>query len=466
MKNADGKGEFILKTKIKHGLVSTFSIFIMVIFLLAVNLFINKFDLKYDLTKEKLYTISEQTKKIIDGVNQKINIYVLASSQNTNLVMSKLLEQYNTKNIKVEYKDPAKFPGFAKKFETGDPISDNSIIVSGEKNFKVIDANDLASYDYDYETFQTKLKSIDVEPQVTNAIRYVLNESSPVIYYLIGHGELKFDDTYKKQIALANYQIKDLDLITTNEIPSDCKILFITTAKRDWTSNEAAKIDKFLQGGGKAIFCIDCIKDDFANMTKVIKNYGFEFAKAIVVENSGSNFTDNNNLYLLPNYTDNEITHQLEEKKYKMFVPFCQSISINDNENVKPLLISSDNSYGKTNFESNTIAKEKNDLSGPLNLAILSAKNKTKIIAVGSTSVLDPAANSYIGGTNSEFIVRALNYLNGEDNNLYIPPKTHEAERIVFTQRQSLLISAACTIIIPCVIFVIGFIIVRGRRKK
>ena len=162
------------------------------------------------------------------------------------LITTKLIEQYKTKNINVEYKDTEKYPDFVKKFETTDQISPNSIIVSGENKYKVIDFNDLVSYDYDYSTFQTKVKSIDVEPELTNAIRYVTSNQTPVIYKLIGHGEQNLNEDYKKQIELANYEIKDLDLIGQTKIPDDYKIIFITTPQRDWTQEEMQAIDKFL----------------------------------------------------------------------------------------------------------------------------------------------------------------------------------------------------------------------------
>jgi ABC-type uncharacterized transport system involved in gliding motility, auxiliary component len=459
------KEEIILKKQIKYGLKSSITILIVIAFLICLNLFVNKFDLKYDLTKEKLYTVSEQTKKIIDNVNQKINIYVLASKENTNLITTKLIEQYKTKNINVEYKDTEKYPDFVKKFETTDQISPNSIIVSGENKYKVIDFNDLVSYDYDYSTFQTKVKSIDVEPELTNAIRYVTSNQTPVIYKLIGHGEQNLNEDYKKQIELANYEIKDLDLIGQTKIPDDCKIIFITTPQRDWTQEEMQAIDKFLQDGS-AIFCIDYVKDEFINMTSLMKKYNFEFGKSIIIENNSSNFTGNNNLYLIPNYTENEISHEFEEKHYKLLVPFCQNIFINDDENIKALLESSDNSYGKTNLESQSITKEANDIDGPLNIAVLAEKENSKIIAIGSTSILDSNINSYVGGTNCDFIISSINYLNGQSDNLYIPPKTHETNHINFTQKQIILISTASTLLFPCIIFIIGIVIIRKRRQK
>lgn len=459
------KEETNLNKKLKYGAISSVSIIIIAVVLTCVNMFANKFDIKYDLTKEKLYTISEQTKKIINGLNQKINIYVLSAEDKNNLIMNKLIDQYKSKNIKVEYKDPEKFPQFTSKYESQEKISPNSIIIETEKKFKVIDANDLVSYDYDYVTYQTKIKSIDVEPQITNAIRYITSSHTPVIYKLIGHNEQDLDESYKKQIELANYQIKDLDLITEQKIPDDCKILFITTPQRDWTSEESLAIDNFFSTGNALIF-MDYTNEHFPNMINTIKKYGFEFANSIIVESNSKNFAGNNNTYLIPNYTDNEICYTLAEKKYKLLVPICRSILINDNEKVRTLLESSKNSYGKVNLNSSTISKESKDLPGPLNIAVYCENEKSKIIAVGSTSILDKNINSYIGGSNCDFVINSINNLTGEQENLYIPPKTHETNRINFTHKEIMIISAISIIILPSLVFFIGAVIIKKRNAK
>ena len=124
-----------LDRKTKYGLRSTFMVLSVTLFLVLLNIFVNKFDLKYDLTKEKIYTISDETKKIINAVTQKINIYFLDSKEHVSLVMSKLLDQYKTENINVDYKDPKKFPEFAKSFESTKEIQDGSIIVKAKNKF-------------------------------------------------------------------------------------------------------------------------------------------------------------------------------------------------------------------------------------------------------------------------------------------------------------------------------------------
>jgi len=454
---------------LQRGLISGIIMIFIVAGLLLLNSLVSRLDWKYDLTREKLYTLSEQTKEIINNLDQKINIYALFSPEdNNNLIMKNLLEDYKSENINLEYKNPEKYPEFAKTYETdGNKISEQSIIVASEKKFKVIDSSSLVSYEYDYSdmsNFKKKIKSIDLEPEVTNAIRYVTSDTVPVIYKLIGHGEKDLTQSYKKQISLANYEIKDLNLILEQKIPDDCEIIFITTPEKDWTDQESDLIEKFLLNKS-GVFFMD-YSERFNNITRVAKKFGFEFGHTIILEDSSENFIGNNNAYLVPNYAGHSITHNLEEKKYKLLITFCQNIFVDkaQEDKIKIILESSKNSFGKINLRSNLI--DDGDPVGPLNIAIAREENKAKLVAVGSESLLDENINSYIAGTNCDFVISVINWLSGDQEVIYIPVKTHEATRVNFNHRESLILALFSIIILPLSLFLAGIFVIRSRRLK
>lgn len=452
--------------KIKRGFYSVFFMFFFVAVLVLANLIIENYDFKYDLTKEKFYSLSEQSLKIINDLKEKINIYVLSAPEENNFMVNKLLEKYKSKNINLEYKSQEKVAVFKKKFEIGGEIPDGSIIVEAKNKFKIIKPEDFFEYDFDYTTFQQKLKGINIEPEITNAIYYVTNDFSPKIYKLNGHGEEDLNDVYKKQIEFAGYELKDLDLLNEKKVPDDCEILFITTPEKDWTEQEKNLIDDYLSEHSAIIF-MDLTNKSFDNLNALTKKYGFEFKNGLVIENSGENFLRDYKTYLIPNYTQNEICDKLQDKKYKLLIPFCQHIFINQDENIKVLLESSKDSYAKINPDSKNIEKEKNDLSGPLNLAIYYSKDKTKIIAVGSKYILEPEINNFVRGSNLDFLISALNNLCANKNkSLYVPPKNYDKKYISFTHNQALIISVTSIIIIPLIIFVVGLIIIKKRQNQ
>ena len=54
----------------------------------------------------------------------------------------------------------------------------------------------------------------------------------------------------RKKMELENYEIKNLSLLTEDEVPSDAAILMIIAPQRDMTDEEEEKIRKYLDNKG------------------------------------------------------------------------------------------------------------------------------------------------------------------------------------------------------------------------
>ena len=122
---------------------------------------------RVDLTTAQLYSLSDQTEKIVKGLKNEVTIYHFAKE--TSPTVNDLLTEYKGINQgKLSFKviDPQKDPGLAKKF--GVRSFGETVVASGEKHEKV-------------DTAQ--------EESVTNAILKVTREKNKVIYFTQGHNE-------------------------------------------------------------------------------------------------------------------------------------------------------------------------------------------------------------------------------------------------------------------------------------
>ena len=166
-----------------------------------------------DLSTQKLYSIGDQTKKVLKKLDKDVEIYYIAQSGSESSDIQKLLEKYEegSDHIKVEQKDPAVNPKFVSQY-TSDGVSNNSVIVvCGDKN-KVIDNNSLYETTVNYQTYSSEVTGFDGEGQITSAINYVTSDSMPVMYTLEGHDEATMSDTLKDTIQKANIDIQSLNL--------------------------------------------------------------------------------------------------------------------------------------------------------------------------------------------------------------------------------------------------------------
>ena len=372
------------KKNLKHGSYSMGAITIFIAIIVVLNLVLQEVPSKYreiDLSTQKLYSIGDQTKKVLKKLDKDVEIYYIAQSGSESSDIQKLLEKYEegSDHIKVEQKDPAVNPKFVSQY-TSDGVSNNSVIVvCGDKN-KVIDNNSLYETTVNYQTYSNEVTGFDGEGQITSAINYVTSDSMPVMYTLEGHDEATMSDTLKDTIQKANIDIQSLNLLTMDSVPDDADILFIFAPAKDISEDEASKIISYLENGGKALIVSNYSSEEMPNFASVLENYGVKTADGIVLEGDTNHYISQNPSYLLPNIESNDITSSLSSGSRYILMPLAQGIVKSDNYRdsleITDILTTSDGSYSKVNVEDmQTMEKESDDIDGPFAVGVSITEN-------------------------------------------------------------------------------------------
>ncbi|MCL2461303.1 MAG: GldG family protein [Defluviitaleaceae bacterium] len=440
--------------KFRYGAFSTLMAIVVVAILVVINLVVGQMKVSIDMTSTQKYTISSQTKDILKNLNQDITIYTLfktGTEKNSdismsvqpydNLMVSQILGQYAemSPHITVVNKDPYLFPSFVSDItKSTDSVATNSlIVVCGDKS-RVVNEADLISYQLNSSTYQYEVTSYDVEPEVTNAINYVTTDTVAEVYVMTGHGEFVIPDSLNKQITLAGFDIKTIDL-SQNDMPDDCAVFIAVQPKTDWSQNEADKVTKYLQNNGKAMFLIgDPQAGDLPNIEKVLSYYGVQPGKYYITEANSNNYVPGYPTLLLPNFTSADAVSKLVSNKSYMVMAGATSVDstsspVPQTVTSVPLLTTSNQAYEKVNAQATTTAKEDGDISGPFNLAVAitdsfytgTTQYTTKIIYCPCYSVLDDTIKGYFGGANYDFVVQSVMWLQGQtDNSVYVPSKS------------------------------------------
>ncbi|MBR1693668.1 MAG: Gldg family protein, partial [Lachnospiraceae bacterium] len=196
-----------------------------------VNLIAANLPAKYasiDVTKEKLYAISDDTKKVAEALSEDITIYVLNAKDSQDETVGRTLEGYEelSSHIKVEYKDPVKYPNFYTQY-TQESVTRNSLIVVGEKRSQVISYNDLYETEFDYTSYSQTTTGYDAEGQITSAIAFVTSDSIPKVYILEGHDEMALDASFASALAKENIETESISLLQYDSIPEDAEAIMI-----------------------------------------------------------------------------------------------------------------------------------------------------------------------------------------------------------------------------------------------
>ena len=453
------------KKMLKHGSYSIAMTALMIAIVVILNLVIQEIPSKYrefDLSSQKLYTIGEQTEKILKNLKKDVNLYYIAQDGTESNDIEKLLEKYEegSKHIKVEKKDPAVYPKFASQY-TSEQLSNNSIIVECAEKNKVVDYQDMYETTVNYQTYSQQVTGFDGEGQLTSAINYVVSEDMPVLYTLTGHDELSMSESMKETIQKSNIEIRDLNLLTEEAVPEDTECLFIFSPKTDIAEDEAKKIISYLENGGKAIILSDYTEIEMPNFNSVLENYGVQPENGIILEGDQDHYIAQNQYYLLPNIESHEINSNLSSKsKYVLTAlsPGIKSLeNVRDTIKIDSILTTSDSAYQKTDLENmETTEKEDGDYK------------KTQIVYFASSAIFNDQMNATVSGANYELLSSSLSWLCGteEDSSISIPSKSYDMTTLMVPSSDASFWSIFVTAVVPVTILLVGFGIWLKRRKQ
>lgn len=470
----------ISKKHIKNGSYSMAMAAIFIVIVVVINMIVGAIPSKYsqlDVSSSKLYTIGDETKKVLKALDKDVTIYQIAQSGSEDDTISNLLKRYEdeSKHIKVEVKDPVVNPKFASEYTTDDLAANSLIVVCGDRN-KVISYNDMYSTSVDYNTWQQTTTGFDGEGQITSAIGYVTSEDLPIMYTLSGHGEKDLDSSFKEDIQKANIDIKELNLLTEGKVPDDADCLMIVSPTSDISEDEKAEILDYLEAGGKAMIFSDYTQDDLPNFDAVLANYGVKRAEGIVFEGDSQHYGMQMPYYLVPTVNSTGASSETASAGSYVLAPYAQGIQktddVRDTVTIDSILTTSDQAYSKINMQSSQIEKEDGDVDGPFDLGVaitekLDDDKETQIVYYSTANLMESQVNQMVSGGNEKLLLESLSWMTSTDesSSVSISSKSLQSASLTVTDYDAAFWKI-CTIgLIPGVFLVAGFLIWLRRRK-
>lgn len=465
------------------GIYSTCLSLFALAMVIGLNLLINHLPsnkTKMDLTSDSLYSISEQSKQIIEELQEDITIYLLAKSGSEDKTIIEFLSQYTAVNshIKVEFKDPVLYPNFSEQYTEEKLTSGGNdlIVVQGNRSRFISNSSiyvsdySLNSDTYSYETTY----SYDIENQVTSAIDYVTTDNLPKLYRLTGHGEAQLPEAAANSITLENIEIQDLNLVSQKEIPSDCSALLLYCPKSDLSAKELEVIQAYLTSGGNFMIVTEYVAKDMKNFQTLLKTYGMSLAKGLVVEKDTTLYYQNQT-FLLPNIQSHAITDSIISGGYRILMPYCQGIQIADDTRstltVQKLLTTSGAAYAKSaGFEMNTYEKEKGDVTDSFTLGAVASEiiddTQTQVVYFPCSYFLDQTVDQYVSGANSDLFLNAINFLCQRENHISIRSKNLANTPMTVNAATATRLEILLILVLPACVLIYGGIVCLKRRKR
>lgn len=455
----------------KKGLFSATAVVLVLIGAILFNILVTKFDWSYDVSENQMYTLSEQTEKIVKANEKDITFYVLTSQADFNTIYKKIVNQYKklSNHIKISYKDLHNYPNFAYDYidSSSEEVEDGSIIVECGEKYRYIASSSFISYSFDYTTYSSNAESLDLESLLTQAINYVISEETPVLYTLVGHNEADLSTTMTDYLTNDNFEVKELNLITEKSVPDDCAVLLINGPTSDISKDDAKKIITYLEGEGKLYFIADALTEDIPNFKSILKEYGITMEKGVVIEGD-SNMYVNAPTYLLPTVEYTEITESIADQY--VLLPVAKGFDYgteNEDYTITPLLSTSDASYSKVDTSGDIVEKVDEDIDGPFSLALqVETEDGGKMIVLGSANMLIDSIDEIVSGINSDFVLNGINYLAQQEDKISVRVKDLTTSYATITAFAQKALMVGTTFVIPGVTLLLGLIVVIRRKRK
>ncbi len=465
-------------TNVTVMLVLAFLLFGMVNFLSARHYH------RFDLTKIKIYSLSDQSKAILKELKQPIKITIFF--QPTHVLYGPIREllqgyQYHgNKKVEVEFVDPGRDYARAKMLAEKYKIDDMNLVIfeNGDRN-KYISAQEIAEYDYQgfFGGGAPKLRAFKGEEAFTSAILAVTEERKPTIYFMTGHGEKETQKAdpatgYSAVFQLlqhANFDVHELSLLREGKIPQGADLVILAAPNVALAEMEIQELGVYLDGGGKLLLMIDPLAE--SGLVEFLKKNGIELGNDIVVDPAKKlPFVSPANVFITE-YGSHPITEKIQG--LATLFPLARSVSptmpLPSNISTVELAKTTSYGWGETKTTQNEFQfNEGEDKKGPVSIAVamekkLEGEKTARMVVIGDSDFI---SNSQLGNLgNKDFFFNGIHWLVQQEKKIAIGPKIPEQVNLNLNASQMGQIFWETIIGLPLLSMVLGGAVLWRRRK-
>jgi ABC-type uncharacterized transport system involved in gliding motility auxiliary subunit len=455
----------------RYGALASVSVLALLAILIAINYIGAKQNKRWDLTANKQFALSDQTRNVLDKLDSPLELKVFAQEQEFPRYQDKLAEYtYASKKLTAEYIDPDKKPTLAKQNQ----IQQYGTILINYKG-------------------RTERVMTDNEQDITNGIIKVVSGKQRKVYFTAGHGEKETTgsdrDSYSaigQALGNENYGVEKLVLAQQGAVPDDASVVIVAGPRTDFFPAEADALKKYLDKAGKVLLMLD--PPDKANapplthLLAIAHDWGVDLGNDVVVDVSGMGrlIGTDASVPVAASYPNHQITQNF---KFITAFPLARSVTpvsggVNGHT-AQAFVETSPRSWAETDvkalLESGQVGLDeaKGDKKGPIAIAAAvsaavtppadqkpapgendAPKPETRVVVFGDS---DFAANSGLGiQGNRDLFMNTVGWLSQQENLISIRPKDADDRRITLTATQQTNIMLLSLLVVPGFIFASG----------
>ncbi len=452
--------------KFRFGGYATLLVVAALAIVVGVNLVVDQIPAKLDMTQERLYSLSDQTKKLLGSLDVDVTITTLGRVGREDKLVKEVLDKMAalSRRIRLETVDPETNPGWAKTYSATGDLREGSLVVAvSETKFKTIDRYDLYNYQMNEQTYESEITSLAAEQRLVSALQYVTAAKLVTVYVLKGYdAESLADYGLSAAVTGQNYEVKDLDLIAAGSVPADADVVLLANPRLDLSAADADHLRAYLAGGGRMLVLLDLAQlgERTPQIEELLGNYGLAVQRLLVVEGDSNRYAYSQPYYLLPKYEYHDIVAPMSSANLPMLMPVVMALKTlelkKQSLQIEALLTTSANSWGKVDYSNATsVAKEARDVEGPFTLAYAvtdparsAGARDTKLVVVSSAQFLQSSLQQVAAG-NADFFLNGLSWLSEKKDDISVSAKSLQSYPLRINQLWGLILAGVVVLLIP-----------------
>jgi len=437
----------------------------------AVNYLADQYNKTYDATSRGLYSLSDQTMRVLDNLENDVTIYYFDRVSSFPEAEYDLDKYDNASNrVDVRYIDVDAQPMLAEQM---------NVTSYGETVVEV-------------GARRERLNRLG-EQELTNAIIQAVKRRERTACFLTGHGEADLTDDSREGLAVvdqavrnANIQVQTVSLVENPQIPSACSVVLIIGPEASYLEGEIQVLREYVSGGGRLLLAIDHTQSP--ELAELAADWGVEVTDDIVLDLSGINRLLGGTPLtpLVTNYRGHPITEVMRDKA--TLFPSVRGVRPAEETgewDVMTLLETSESSFATTDLDiqnEELVRSPENEREGPISIAVAATKeiepaaggapadeadaegeaadeaeedeNQARVLVVGTSRFARNYAVGAVG--NRDLFLNMVNWLTSDEDLISIRPVNPESTPIELTRGDLTRIWLGLFVFVPLAIVVAG----------
>jgi ABC-type uncharacterized transport system involved in gliding motility auxiliary subunit len=460
----------------RYGALASVSVLVMLGILVAVNYLSARRNKRWDLTANQQFTLSDQTIKLLQGLQAPVKFMVFDQEVNFDRFRARLDEyDYQSDQVSVEYIDADKRPVQARQYNVE---SYGTVVI--EYNGR------------------TERVTSDAEQDLTNGLIKVITGAQKKVYFVQGHGEKNTTDTERTgyssitgALGRDNYGVEPLVLAQQQDVPADASVVVVAGPRSDLLQGEADMLRRYLNKGGHLLVLFDPPEADDSPtpiLTALLQEWAVEVGDNVVVDVSGMGqlLGTDASVPVAAQYSAHPITDG-----FNMITayPLARSIAgvtggVNG-RTAQTIIETSPRSWAETNVQQLRTSGEvqlnadAGDKPGPVSIGVAVAAPAPDAPAPAAAPASDGSANpdtpptpearvAVIGDSdfasnfalgiqgNRDLFMNAVNWLAQQENLIAIRPRAADDRRITLTAASTRVLMWMSLLVVPGLVFGAG----------